>query len=145
METKSIEKQVTINAPDYEVWDALVNEEKIADWAGAFGEGMHAETDWAEGSEILWKDGTGKVYATGIISVFRVYEELHVDFYGKSNPEMQSPTGRSAETYTLRKMDERLTVLQIESGPMNDEHIPEMDEAWERAIERIKAIAEENA
>jgi uncharacterized protein YndB with AHSA1/START domain len=144
METRSIEKQVTINAPDYEVWDALVNEAKIEQWAAAFGEGTHAETDWAEGSEILWKDGKGEVVATGIITIFRLYEVLHVDFYGKTNPQMKSPTGRSSETYTLRKMDDRLTVLQVDSGPMSDEHLEEMDGAWEKAVEKIKQIAEGN-
>ena len=142
METRSIEKQVTINAPDYEVWDVLVNETKIEGWGSAFGEGMHVETDWAEGSEIIWKDGKGDVRATGIISVFRLYEVLHVDFYGKTNPQMHSPTGRYSETYSLRKMDDRLTVLQIDTGPLNDDDLEEQDGMWEQAIAKIKAIAE---
>jgi uncharacterized protein YndB with AHSA1/START domain len=143
METTTIQKQITISAPVYEVWDVLVNNTKINQWAEAFGKGVHAETDWAEGSEIVWKDRNNEVCGTGIITSFRVYDTIRTDFYHKTNPELVSPTGRYAEAYSVKKVNDQTTILSITAGPMNDQEICKSEPLWDLALEKMKAIAED--
>src|SRR5258706_121535 len=56
---KKLEFTVKINAPAAKVWSSLWNDETYRKWTSAFSEGSHAESDWKEGSRILFLDGKG--------------------------------------------------------------------------------------
>lgn len=141
METGTIQQQIAIKAPDFNVWDVLTNNHRINEWAAEFGEGVHAETDWAEGSEINWKDANDEICAHGIVTINRVYDTIRTDFYRKTNPKLTSPTGRYQETFSLKKQGET-TILSITAGPLSEEEIATETPHWEHALQKIKELAE---
>jgi uncharacterized protein YndB with AHSA1/START domain len=142
MEPQTIQKQITVNVPIEETWDVLVNNQKVNEWAETFGKGVHAETDWAEGSEIIWKDNNDSVCGTGIVTSFRVYDTIRTDFYHKTNPDLASPLGRYAEAYSVKKAGPETTIISITAGPMEESEICKSEPKWNLALEKMKEIAE---
>ncbi len=67
---EKIQKSITIQAPKEVVWDVLLQDESYRKWTVAFSEGSYAETDWQEGSRVLFKDGSGH----GLVSKIRVHK-----------------------------------------------------------------------
>jgi hypothetical protein len=51
--------QTLINASKEKLWDTLWSDESYRAWTSAFMEGSMAETDWKEGSKVLFLDGKG--------------------------------------------------------------------------------------
>ena len=49
----------TINAPKEKVWKILWDDETYRKWTSVFSEGSYAQTDWKEGSKVLFLDGKG--------------------------------------------------------------------------------------
>jgi hypothetical protein len=60
MKMKKINFSIKIKAPATKVWNALWNEADYKKWTSVFSEGSHAESDWKEGSKILFLDGKGE-------------------------------------------------------------------------------------
>src|SRR5688500_13143469 len=57
-----MEKQtfrILINAPREKVWETLWTDETYQEWTSVFSPGSRAETDWKEGSRILFLNGEG--------------------------------------------------------------------------------------
>src|SRR5437868_14316853 len=48
-----------INAPQEKVWDVLWGSLTYPMWTSVFAEGSSVETDWKEGSKVLFLDGKG--------------------------------------------------------------------------------------
>jgi hypothetical protein len=48
---------VDIHAPKEKVWKTLWEDDTYRKWTRVFSEGSHAETDWNEGSKVLFLDG----------------------------------------------------------------------------------------
>src|SRR5215208_4034170 len=53
------EFKTSINAPREKVWDILWGDANYSKWTSVFAEGSRAETDWKEGSKVLFLDGRG--------------------------------------------------------------------------------------
>jgi hypothetical protein len=51
--------KTTINASREKVWDVLWGDDTYPKWTSVFSEGSKAESDWKEGSKILFTDGKG--------------------------------------------------------------------------------------
>jgi uncharacterized protein YndB with AHSA1/START domain len=51
---------IVINATPEKVWKVLWNDDTYRKWTSAFAEGSHAETDWKQGSKVLFLDGKGE-------------------------------------------------------------------------------------
>src|SRR5688500_16787006 len=51
---------VEINAPKEKVWKILWSDDSYRDWTSVFCEGSCANSDWKEGSKILFLSGTGE-------------------------------------------------------------------------------------
>src|SRR5215208_7405181 len=62
------EFKTSINAPREKVWDILWGDANYSKWTSAFAEGSRAETDWREGSKVLFLDGKGQ----GMVSTIAV-------------------------------------------------------------------------
>lgn len=54
------EFRTTIDAPKEKVWQVLWNDETYPKWTAPFGEGSRAETDWKEGSKVLFLGAEGE-------------------------------------------------------------------------------------
>ena len=143
METGMINKHITINAADYEVWDVLVKEQHTRKWASAFDEGVTVDSDWLEGSEVNWKDKTGKVIARGKVTANVIYKKLSVLYYDDTEEQQAAAPGEYSETYTLKKQGDDVTVLAAEIGPLNPEELMQHGVMWDAALSQIRTIAEE--
>ena len=60
--------KILINAPREKVWEKLWNDASYREWTSVFSEGSAAETDWKEGSRVLFTDGKGN----GMVSTIAV-------------------------------------------------------------------------
>lgn len=146
MTARLIEKQIDVDAPRERVWDVLTGDATYRTWTAEFAEGSYAETDWQEGSGVrfLGPDGTGLV---GRVVASRRPELLDVEYTGvvgggsdDTTSELARAWAGTHETYRLAEAGGG-TRLAI-SAPMSDPHYDDMVVAWDRALTRVKELAE---
>lgn len=146
MTTRLIEKEIDIAAPRERVWDVLTDDTTYRQWTTEFAEGSYAATDWQEGSDVrfLGPDGTGLL---GRIVASSRPELLDVEYTGVVGGGSDDTTSELArgwagthETYRLAEAGSG-TRLAI-SAPMADEYYDDMVVAWDRALSRVKELAE---
>jgi uncharacterized protein YndB with AHSA1/START domain len=146
MTTRLIEKDIDVDAPRERVWDILIGDATHRQWTAEFLEGSYAETDWHEGSTVrfLGPDRTGLL---GKIVASRRPELLDVEYtgvVGGGSDDTESELARAwaglHETYRLAETGNG-TRLAI-SAPMADPHYDDMVVAWDRALAKVKELAE---
>lgn len=57
---EKINFKTVINAAPEKIWKVLWDDATYRKWTSAFSEGSYAETDWKEGSKVLFLDGQGQ-------------------------------------------------------------------------------------
>lgn len=146
MATRPIDKEIDVDAPRERVWDVLTGEATYRQWTAEFAEGSYAETDWQEGSSVrfLGPDGTGLV---GRVVTNRRPELLDVEYTGvvgggddDTTSELARLWSGTHETYRLAEAGGG-THLAI-SAPVEDAYYDDMVAAWDRALARVKELAE---
>src|SRR5690242_9774199 len=102
---------IKINAPREKVWQVLWNDDTYRKWTSAFHPGSYAESDWNEGSKILFLtpegDGMHSVIAKKTPNEFISFQHLGEMKGGKEvpmNDKIKQWSG-SLENYTLRDAD----------------------------------------
>lgn len=138
VEKGSLVKTITINASLKNVWETIVNPNH--DWAMAFGGGALAETDWKQGSKIVWTDLEGNVGANGIIEVADG-KLLQLHYYDDLDPNTTAPLGEYYETFLLVPKDNGVQ-LEVETGKLQKHYLNMQDKMWDDALEAIKKTAE---
>ncbi len=78
---QTIKKSITINAPREKVWEVLLQDKLTRLWYAEFSEGTKAETDWKEGSKVLFTDDTGSGMVGKVVAV-KPYDLISVEFQG---------------------------------------------------------------
>lgn len=141
VETGTIKRTAEINAGKENVWDILTNSELTSKWAGAFGEGVYVETDWKQGSQVLWKDKTGDTGARGIVTTHQPQSKLVVSFFDEIESMDGEVPGEYSENYSLSEKDGK-TILHFEAGPLSLMHVKSHSELWDKAVVLIKEMAE---
>ena len=150
METQAY--KITIDAPKEKVWNTLWEDATYRQWTAPFAEGSHAETDWKQGSKILFTDGKG----SGMIST--VAENKPNEFMGikhlgmikdgvedYDSEEIKAWAG-SYENYTLKSVGGK-TELFVDMGTpvaLPKEMADYFAQAWPKALDKLKEIAEKN-
>jgi hypothetical protein len=146
METQKIKKTIEINAPSQDVWEVLLNDKFTRIWYGEFSEGAQAQTNWEAGSKVVFTDNSGGGMV-GKVRVNKPRQELSIEYEGlviggkedyESEDARQVKGGR--ENYFLAEKDGR-THLSIESD-MSPEYFDSMSLAWDKALEKIRELAE---
>jgi uncharacterized protein YndB with AHSA1/START domain len=144
--TRLIEKDIDVHAPRERVWDVLIGDATYRQWTAEFAEGSFADTDWQEGSSVrfLGPDGTGLL---GRVLASRRPELLDVEYTGvvgggsdDTDSEQARRWAGTHETYRLTEAGGG-THLEI-SAPMEDAYYEDMVAAWDRALARVKELAE---
>jgi uncharacterized protein YndB with AHSA1/START domain len=143
---KIIKHTIEINAPKEKVWDVLTKDALNRQWYAEFGAGSKAETTWEEGSQALFTDDENNgIVAT--VSVNRYAEELIVCYKGILMEGTPHYTGEYAdhvkngyESYLLTE-DKGITTL-VTAASMSEAFMDMMGEAWDRAKDKIKQLAE---
>ena len=146
METIAIKKQISINAKAERVWEVLFQDKYTRIWYEEFSKGSYAETDWQQGSKAVFKDSTQNGIV-GKIAVNKPYQQLSIEYTGVikdgvenyTNDEAQKVKG-SHEVYYLANLDDH-TLLSVECD-MPEEYFETMAAAWDKALEKIKDLAE---
>jgi uncharacterized protein YndB with AHSA1/START domain len=143
---KKLRYSIHIAAPVETVWRAMLDPETYRDWTSAFCAGSYFEGSWAQGATIrfLTPEGEGMF---GRIAENRPHEFLSIELLGCIHGGIEDTTSEEArawqpgyENYAFRAADGG-TRLEIELDT-TPEFEPYLQEAWPKALARLKAIGE---
>lgn len=143
-----VEKQVDVNASARRVWGILTEKEMTGEWASEFSPGgprLQLESDWDYGSPVLWKDQKGAVIVEGAVTAIEPYTLLRYSVFNAEGPRPQvSPEDGITFKLTERDGRTRLWVSQGDFSSMSEgaKYRNMSAEIWDRALARIKRLAE---
>ena len=147
---ESMNFDISINAPREKVWNALWEDANYRNWTSAFSETSYAVTDWKQGSKILFLDGTG----CGMVSRIeekRPNEYMSFQHLGEVRDGVEDTTSEKVqgwkgamENYTLIETAGGTEVKVELTGNIPEEHKDYFVQAWPKALDKLKQIAEAN-
>jgi hypothetical protein len=138
--------QISINAPKEKVWEMLWSSTTYPEWTSAFAEGSNVETDWNEGSKVLFSDGKGQGMVAQIaekrINEFMSFRHLGVLKNGVEDLDSEAVKqwAGALENYTLSTVNGQ-TVLTVEMD-MTEEYKDYFVKTWPKALEKVKKLSE---
>ena len=145
---ETIKKSVDIHAPTNIVWQILTEDQFTRQWYSEFSEGTFATTDWKEGSKVIFADES-RSGLIGKIITNKPNNLLAVEYTGNfidGKEDYESDTAKAVmggrEIYQLTAVND-LTRLSIECD-LVESLIPTMSQAWDKALQLIKRLAEKN-
>ncbi|HEA30992.1 MAG TPA: SRPBCC domain-containing protein [Leeuwenhoekiella sp.] len=130
-----------INASRERVWDVLWNDKTYGQWTAPFCEGTYAESDWNEGSEILFMaPNNNGMY--GIIDKKKEPELMAFKHLGEiqKGEKVKKDWDSVMEIYELE--DEGETTNLKVSMDMEAEYEDFFDKTFPKALENVKKLAE---
>lgn len=137
---------VDINASKEKVWDTLWAKGKYEAWTAVFSEGSTVETDWKEGSKVLFTDGKGSGMVSKI-SANKPNEYMSFTHLGEMKDGVEDTTSEKVkqwqgctESYTLTESNGG-TKLEVDMDITAD-FKDYFENTWPKAIETIKTLAE---
>ncbi|MBS0029017.1 SRPBCC family protein [Chitinophaga sp. 22321] len=138
--------KATINAPRQKVWEVLWGKDTYPAWTAAFAEGSAVETNWEEGSRVLFHDGSNNGMVSSIARKipgeymsFKHLGEIKNGVEDLTSDAVKAWAG-SMENYTL-KDDNGKTSLLVEME--SDETFKEFfEKTWPVALDKLKALSE---
>jgi uncharacterized protein YndB with AHSA1/START domain len=139
VEKESFTKSIPIHASLKDIWNIVLHPDH--QWGLAFGGGATAETDWKEGSPIIWKDIQNNIGANGMVEVHQPEKYLQLHYYDDVAPKPGATLGHYYEKFSIVS-DKDEYMLSIEIGKMAKSDIPSHQRMWDRAISIIKELAE---
>jgi uncharacterized protein YndB with AHSA1/START domain len=139
VEADSFTKSIRIKASLTDIWNIVLNPDN--QWGLAFGGGATAETDWKEGSPIIWRDLQNNIGANGIVEVHQPEKNLELHYYDDVKPKPGATLGLYYEKFSIVS-DKDESILSIEIGKMSKRDIPSHQNMWDRAMSIIKELAE---
>jgi uncharacterized protein YndB with AHSA1/START domain len=143
-----VEKQVDVNASARRVWAILTEKESTIEWASEFSLGgprLHLESNWDYGSPVLWKDQEGAVIVEGTVTAIEPGILLRYTVFNAEGPRPQA-SPEDGITFKLTERDGRTRVWvsqgDFSSMPEGAKYRNMSEEIWDRALARIKRLAE---
>ena len=138
----SLKKSIEINAGQANVWDALVNPEKIKLYLF----GTETISDWRVGSPIVfqgvWEGVTYK--DKGTILEFIHEQKLKYDYWSSFSKLEDVPENYQQITFDLMNQNGK-TILTLTQENVPDQQAKEHSEAnWEMVLNQLKQIVEAN-
>jgi hypothetical protein len=138
--------KILINAPREKVWEKLWNDASYREWTSVFAEGSSAETDWNEGSRVLFGDGKGNGMVSRIASK-KTNEVMSFEHLGMlkdgvedlSSDEVKQWSG-AKENYYLRQENGK-TELVVEID-LAEDFTAYFEEKFPVALKKVKELAE---
>ena len=146
---QSQEFKIKIQAPRESVWDVLWDDDTFPQWAAAFSEGSYAETDWKEGSEVRFLGPSKNGMLSKIVKCTHPehmsIEHIGVLYDGKveTNDDEANKWIGARESYRLSSSGDD-TELHVEVD-LAEDYSKSFGKAWPKALEKVKALAEDNA
>ena len=142
------EFKTSINAPREKVWDILWGDDNYSKWTSVFAEGSRAETDWKEGSKVLFLDGRGhgmvSTVAANKPNEFMSFKHLGTvkDGIEDLDSEQTREWAGAVENYTLKTVNGK-TELIVDMD-MTEEFKDYFLKTFPKALEKVKELAEKN-
>lgn len=142
---------VWINAPVEKVWHTMLDDATYREWTKPFHPQSEYRGEWKTGTEIIFgapnEDGT----LSGMISQVREVRPLeyvsveHIGMLEKgvrdTTSELVKKWAPAQENYLFKAQDGG-TLLEIETD-LAEEHVGMFAEMWEKALARLKELAEQ--
>lgn len=136
---------VTLDAPAAEVWKILWDDATYREWTAVFAPGSCAQTDWKEGSKVIFGDGEGNGMVSRIAKIipneFMSFEHLGEVHNGVEDTESEKVKAWAGahENYTLREKDGQ-TELLVELD-MDEQFAQYFLDTWPKALEVLQQLA----
>lgn len=136
----------SIKAPREKVWKTLWEDETYRKWTSAFSEGSYADTDWKEGSKVLFVDGNGDGMVSRIETnrpnEFMSFKHLGIMKKGVEDTESDEVKGWTGaiENYTIRESS-GITELTVEMDIAED-YKEYFMKTFPKALEQVKILSE---
>jgi uncharacterized protein YndB with AHSA1/START domain/predicted enzyme related to lactoylglutathione lyase len=134
------EASTTINAPLSEVWDALVNPEKIARYMF----GTKVTSDWKEGSPIVWKgEWQGKEYEDrGVIKRLVPGHVIEYSHFSPLSGKSDKPENYHTVSVELSMKGKATRVRLTQDNNANEEELEHSEKNWNAMLEGLKKLVE---
>jgi len=135
-----------INARPERVWQILWNDRTYRQWTAVFYEGSYAESDWQEGSKVLFLSPGGEGMVSRIARLipneYMSFEHLGFVKDGVEDYDAAREQGWAGgkENYTLRAKDGG-TELVVDSDGAED-HEAYFNDTFPKALAKVKELAE---
>ena len=133
--------EVTIEAPQADVWDALTNPEKVKRYM----HGTEMSTDWKEGSPITWTgEWKGKPYQDkGEVLEVEPEKLLKYTHWSPMGGSEDRPENYHTLTYDLAGSDGgTILTLRQDNNPTQEEADKMARENWAPVLKALKETAE---
>ena len=138
--------KTVINAAPEKIWHVLWDDDTYRKWTSAFAEGSFAQTDWKQGSKVLFLDGNGQGMVSRIAEN-RPNEYMSIEHLGEVKDGVEDTTSDRVkhwagahENYTLKKVNGK-TELTIDMD-ITDEFKDMFAQIWPKALENVKELSE---
>lgn len=151
---QKLQFKIRIDAPREIVWEAMLGDATYRDWTSEFSEGSYYSGEWKSGARMLFlgpDPQTGSL--SGMISRIkeaRACEFVSIEHLGNVNAGVEDTASDAAqswkgalENYTFKPAGEG-TELIVDTDSA-DSHRQMFEEAWPKALTRLKGIAERMA
>jgi uncharacterized protein YndB with AHSA1/START domain len=145
---EKINFSTSINATKEKVWSTLWDDATYRKWTSAFSPTSYADTDWKEGSKVLFLDGQGSGMVSRI-EANRPNEFMSFKHLGEVKNHVEDTESDKVkgwagafENYTLKEAD-GITELIVEMD-MNEEYKDMFMQMFPKALEQVKILSESN-
>ena len=139
---------ININAQKEKVWNVLWNDETHPKWTAPFGEGSRVETDWQEGSRVLFLNADNQGMCSSIVSK-RPNEFMSKEHLGFIKDGVEDTTSEKVKEWKGAKENYILndskgeTELEV-SMDIAEDYLDHFMKTWPRALQKVKEISEKN-
>lgn len=139
---------ISINAPKEKVWKTLWDDTTYRKWTSVFSATSYADTDWKEGSKVLFLDGQGSGMVSRIeanrpneFMSFKQLGEVKDGVEDTESDKVKQWAG-ALENYTLKEVN-GITELLVDMDTMDD-FKGFLMETFPKALEQVKTLSESN-
>lgn len=140
---------VNIAAPREKVWKVLWDKKSYEQWTVPFSPGSTIETNWQEGSRVLFLDSTSKDGMVSEIATNKPNEVMtfrHLGMVINGKEDMESPEVKvwagAEEKYTLEDGNGHTRLLV--NVDIAEDHADFFRTAFPKALDIVKHLAESN-
>ncbi|RDV45748.1 SRPBCC domain-containing protein [Leifsonia sp. ku-ls] len=133
--------ELHVDAPRERLWHALTDADTISRYLF----GTRVETDWREGSPILYRgEWDGKPYEDkGTILEIVPGDRLVTSYYSPLSGKPDEPASYQRVSYSVADDGEGTLVTITQDGCADDEDAERMSANWAAVLESMKGVVEE--